>query len=451
MSGKTEGTWKKGPISRRRFLQLSGLAAAGTVLWACAPAAPEPTEEPEEPAAAEPTEEPAVEPEPEEVMLTHWVHPLGDDLEKFEPLIAQFREKNPNIDITIEITPWGTRIEKNMSAWAAGTSPDISYLNVDEFTTYVAEGALVELDDFVTQEDLDDLLPGPRFATDWEGHIYEFPVLYAFRIAVYNKSIWEASGLDPEVTPITWDELDETLTAIKEAKDAGEHDAWPMTLEGLGHTLRLFNPWFYQSGGTIVTADGQSGYDSDAGVEAMTFAVHLFDDYCSPGDIASDGSEVQSRFGLQEFAYNHNAELSFLKITGDEYPDVDYGVAHAQENKVRWTHGGVGNYGIWRPEQANESWLWIDFLTNEANLQFNNIFGFVPPRQSVLAKYAAEADEIKQAALDEAQWGGVEKHPRIWDMWDVMNPECQAALAHEKTPEQAVQDAAERLNAEYLT
>ena len=95
--------------------------------------------------------------------------------------------------------------------------------------------------------------------------------------------------------------------------------------------------------------------------------------------------------------------------------------------------------------------MWIDFLTNEANLEFNNVFGFVPPRQSVLAQYAAEADELRQAALAEAEWGGVEKHPRIWDMWDVMNAECQAALAHEKTPEQAVADAAERLNAEYLT
>ena len=75
----------------------------------------------------------------------------------------------------------------------------------------------------------------------------------------------------------------------------------------------------------------------------------------------------------------------------------------------------------------------------------------MPPRQSVLVQYAAEADELRQAALDQAQWGGVEKHPRIWDMWDVMNPEVQAALAHEKTPEEAVSDAAERLNTEYLT
>ena len=38
--------------------------------------------------------------------------------------------------------PWDGRIERKMSAGAAGTSPDISYLNVDEFTTYAVEGAL---------------------------------------------------------------------------------------------------------------------------------------------------------------------------------------------------------------------------------------------------------------------------------------------------------------------
>ena len=449
MTGRMEGKWEKGPLSRRRFLKLSGLAAVGTVLWACAPATPEPAVEPTKEEVVEPTKEEVVAPA-EEVTLTHWVHPLGDDLVKFESLITRFQETHPNINVNIEIIPWNTRIEKKMSAAAGGISPDLSYLNVDEFTTYADLGALVELDPYLTPEDLDDLLPGPRYATEWNGHYYEFPTLHAFRVAVYNKSIWEASGLDPEVSPITWDELDTTLATVLEAKNAGKHDTWPTTMEGIGHTLQVFNPWFYQSGGSLLTEDGKSGYGTDAGVEAMTYSVHLFDDFCNPADIASTGDEVQSRFGQLEIAYIHQRELSFLKITRDEYPDVDIWVAHAQENKKRWTHGGVGCWGIWRPDNVDATWSWMYFLTKDGNLEYNNVFGFVPPRKSILAEYTAAADELRSAALAEAEWGYCEKHPRIWDMWEVMNAACQAAYAHEKTPEEAVMDAADRINTEYL-
>ena len=444
-------------LSRRRFLYGALGTGGAAILAACgatptaAPTAAKPGPTTTAAAAEQPT---AAQASAGQVTLTHWVHPLGEDEEKFKGLMDRFHETNPDIQITLEIVPWEGRIERKMSAAAAGTSPDISYLNVDEFTTYVVEGALAPLDDYITTADLDDLLPGPLNATEWDGKRYEMPVLYAFRVAYYNRTIWKDVGLDPAWSPITWTELDETLTTLKEAKESGKIQAWPMALEGLsggGQILRNFNPWFYQSGGKLLKDDGTSGFDTEAGIEAMTWALHLFDTYVNPADIGSKGEEVRSRFGRADTAYDHNNELSVITLTQDEYPELDFWIGHALENKRRWTHGGVGCYGIWVASKAKDAaWKWIYFLTGDGNLEFNQQFGFVPPRQSVFAEYKKAADDIHQAALAEAQYGDIEKHPRLWDIWDVIDPAIQAVYSHAQTPEEAIKEAADKINKDIL-
>lgn len=369
----------------------------------------------------------------------------------FNPLIKKFQEAGNNIDVTIELIPWNGRIERKMSAVAAGTSPDTSYLNVDEFTTYVEENALAELDPYIQAADRDDLLPGPRNALDWKGKIYEFPVLHAFRVAYYNRDVWEKSGLDPEKVPTTWKELDEALKKVKAAKDAGKHNAWPIALEGLGNGLRNFNPWFYQSGGKLVTDDGKSGYDSEAGVEAIKWAVYLFENFTGPADKASKGQDLNDRFGQGQIAYIHSQELSLIKRMGQDFGDLKFGVANVQENTRRWTHGGVGCFGIWAPsKKRDETWKWIDFLTRAGNLEYNQGFGFVPPRESVLNEYLKSAQPIFKRAIEEAKYADVEKHPRLWDMWAILDPGVQAAYAKTQSPEEAIKAVAAKINKDVL-
>jgi multiple sugar transport system substrate-binding protein len=290
----------------------------------------------------------------------------------------------------------------------------------------------------------------------WDGHIYEIPVLHAFRLSYINTDIWTQSGLDPAATPKTWDEIDTALAAVLAAKDAGTHSAWPTSMEGSGSgptpVLRCFNPWFYQAGGTLVTAEGTSGYDSAGGIEAAVWATHLFQTYCSESDRASKGDDYRERFGQGQFAYVNNDELGLIKMMQTDFPDLNFAIANTPGNDIQWTHGGVGCFGMWSPsEERDATWAWINYLTNEGNLDYNNGFGYIPPRTSVRDVYVESADPMYQRALEEQVYAGVEKHPRLWDMWDIISPELQAAFAGTKSPEDAVKTAAERINSELLS
>lgn len=437
-------------LSRRRLLQQATAATVAASAVTALAVKPAPA------APADTASLLAGNPRQDRIQILHWSHPLSpDDNEIFNPLIQRFQDDGNNIDVTIELVPWDGRIERKMSAAAAGTSPDTSYLNVDEFTTYAEEGALVELEGYLDEATIEDFLPGPQDAMSWQDHIYEIPVLHAFRVSYYNKDIFEASGLDPEVTPKTWEEIDTTLTAILEAKNAGAHEAWPTAMEGSGSgptpTLHCFNPWFYQSGGSLINEDGTSGYDSEAGIEAATWATHLFQTYCSESDRASKGDDRRERFGQGRYAWENNDELSLIRLIETDFAGLDFGIANTPTNLETWTHGGVGNYGMWMPSQQRDAtWAWISFLTGDGNLEFNQKFGFVPPRTSIREAYTAEIEPLYARALEEQQYAGVEKHPRLWDMWDIISPELQAAFAGSKTPEDAMRTAAERINSDLL-
>lgn len=393
----------------------------------------------------------------EKVEILHWSHPLtDDDMKVFDPLIQRFQETNPNISVKIELVPWEGRVERKMSAAAAGTSPDTSYTNVDEFTTYAVEGALVELDDYMPESDRADFLPGPRDAMEWEGHIYEIPVLHAFRVSYFNEDVWTQSGLDPANTPTTWPDLDAAYASIKTAKDAGTHNAWPTSMEGSGSgptpVLRNFNPWFYQAGGSLIAEDGKSGYDSESGIKAITWATHIFQTYCSESDRASKGDDLRDRFGQGLFAYDNNNELGNINILTADFPDLNFGIANTTGDVKQWTHGGVGCFAMWTPSKnRDQTWKWMDFLTRDGNLEYNQKFGYVPPRTSVRDVFSQSMSPIYAVALEQQQYAGVEKHPRLWDMWDVISPELEAAFAGSKTPEEAIHDAASRINSDILS
>ncbi len=91
-------------ISRREFIRLAGLTAAGTALAACAPTAA-PTEAPAAPAATEApaaiTQAPAVS-KPTEIL--HWSWLAASDGEVWKQMIDSFNEahKDKNISIKME-------------------------------------------------------------------------------------------------------------------------------------------------------------------------------------------------------------------------------------------------------------------------------------------------------------------------------------------------------------
>lgn len=390
------------------------------------------------------------------VKIVHWGHPLTeDDMTFFDPIIKQFQDAGNAIDVEIELQPWDARIERKLTAFAAGTSPDSSYLNTEEFAQYADQGALVALDSYVTAEDLDDLLPGPRGATTWAEKVWNFPVLFTPTYPFYNREIFEKSGLDPDKPPTTWEEIETAFAAIKKAKDDGKHDAWPTAIPELESVSVTYFPWLYQAGGSMLNADGKSGFDTPEAAEAAEFAVHLGTEYNSPGNNGAKFGVLEEQFFTGQSAYHYLAETRLIKRWQDDFPDFQLDVA-PQTGKVQQAGlGGTGSCGLWASSgntNPDAAWAWVDYLTNEGNLIYNQGAGFTPARVSVLNTYAADAHPaVKKAMeLDFPYATIAEKHPKTTAIQGALDPEMQAAFAGDKSPAEAMQAAAAKINTDVL-
>ncbi len=118
---------RSGPISRRQFLRLAGVAAAGAALTACGV----------RPSRSRPTES-------GEVQLvysdwrTEWFPPMAQEM------LALFNQQHPNIHVYY--TPDPDNLADQMAAdMAAGTAPDVIDGCCDFFPAWANAGYLLDL------------------------------------------------------------------------------------------------------------------------------------------------------------------------------------------------------------------------------------------------------------------------------------------------------------------
>ena len=106
----------------------------------------------------------------------------------------------------------GQAAESNLLlAFAGGSAPDVVYVNFRSSASYVQQGFLMPLDDYLRKDPATykhinpTLLPVLRGAG--RGHIYSVPYLAAVQALYYRKDMFQAAGLDPDKPPKNWDEF----------------------------------------------------------------------------------------------------------------------------------------------------------------------------------------------------------------------------------------------------
>ena len=167
--------------TRRDFLRLAGLTAAGTLLSACGASTLEPTEEVAAAATAlpttVPTEAPAatllpteVPPTLEPVQLQWWT---GWDymttMEGQTAIADLFNQQAAGV--SVELVPIEDMNDKLMTACAGGVPPDVCVCCC-QYASFYSRGALLPLDDYVEASTVikrEDFVPGLFESMTYQG------------------------------------------------------------------------------------------------------------------------------------------------------------------------------------------------------------------------------------------------------------------------------------------
>ena len=218
------------------------------------------------------------------------------------------KPENENVDL-VPFT--GLRVQGQegetgpLMAIAGGTAPDILYVNFRKSHSYIQEGFLYPMDEYLIEESrrqgipideehpfqddevpevLKQRVPKPvwpviyRQGPDGQKHVYALPYATLVMAMVYKKDLFIEAGLDPEKPPRTWDEFYDAARRIFDPERGVFGVGLP---SGPKSSHRLVN-FLWSAGGDAVAQDEngewRAVFDSDESVVAYDFYRKLVQD-----------------------------------------------------------------------------------------------------------------------------------------------------------------------------
>ena len=230
------------------------------------------------------------------VEITFW-HGMNDVLEdSLIELTDAYNASQDKVKVTLQNqTGYDAAIDKYIQS-SPDSRPDM--IQFPEYTlqtfaqsdTLIPVGACIEDSGFDTSPFLDRTLD----AYTWQGVQWAMPFNVSNPVLYYLRPKFEAAGLDPDVSPITLEEMRSTSQQIVD-NDAATY-GWVLDSGADSGGGWFLEQWFARAG--VLYADNDNGrsapatevlFDSPEGVEVMTFLQDMINDglAVSIGDNAS--------------------------------------------------------------------------------------------------------------------------------------------------------------------
>lgn len=169
----------------------------------------------------------------EEVTITIWHQSVADTdpvKQIIEASVEEYHEMHPNVTIEQDGVTGEQYKTKIKTAFAAGEAPDISYMfSGGSFVKpYIDAGYLIPIDEYLSEDTLNKVLPGTIDSSTFDGKIYSLPTVTFLANLYCNTEMFEAAGAE---LPTTWDELLDACEKLNAAGYTpilmGEKDRWP--------------------------------------------------------------------------------------------------------------------------------------------------------------------------------------------------------------------------------
>ncbi len=379
--------------------------------------------------------------------------PLGDAL---DVLVAEFNESHSDIEIqSVSMGRYQALSQKIMASVAAGEPPDLAQVYEAWTENLIENGSAAPLSPYVngpnglSQEELDDFIPGMIANSTWEGEIYSFPFNKSVRGLYWNKDAFAEVGLTR--APTNWDEYLEYAKKLTRDTDGDDEiDQWGTAGQ---ISAWMFENLLVQNGGSILTADGtRAAFDSPEGIEALEFMVELLTEY---GKVTS-GYEYQNDFQAGKIGMIEGSTVSLAFMEG-KYT-FDMALAPLPENKKKASFFAGTNVVIFADscdENKTAAWEFVKWFTSpEITARWAAMTGYAPVRQSamnlpVMQERFAEVEGLDRV-FTQLDYAAFEPRSAAWYAGRKYLEESgvEAALRKQMIPSDALAAAAVAVNAE---
>jgi multiple sugar transport system substrate-binding protein len=356
--------------------------------------------------------------------------------------IDKFNQSQDKINIEAKFIPFAEFKRQLTVALVGGTPPDCVLVDNPDFAAYIDMGAFEALDDRIADWEYgkDDFYPGPWASATWEGKQYGIPFETNTLVLFYNVDMFEKAGLDPDKPPTTWEELNQYAEKLTKDGVYGLSVCAVASEEGTFQWL----PFLQQNGGNVFNLD------SPEAVEAL----QLWVDWVENGYVSKEILNMDQWSGVRPQFQNENAAMMVngpwcIVPIRAEVPNLNWRLAVLPGRVKQASAMGGVNIGIVKgAKNADAAWEYIKWLyAPERIAEFWQKFGTLPlmPEIAESAPYW-KGDPVYEVLLEQMKYAAPRgPHPKWPEISAAIYTAMQEALTGVKTSEQALADAAKKV------
>jgi sn-glycerol 3-phosphate transport system substrate-binding protein len=401
----------------------------------------------------------------EPVQITFWHAMSGSRLGVLESIVEGFNESNPDYEVVPLFTgSYAETLTKYITAYPSGTGPNIVQVYEVGTQTMIDSGAITPVYE----------IPGMLGESwDWaqyvipitnyysvEGNLWSMPFNSSTAMLYYNKDLFEEAGLDPNKPPTTWKEMEEYGEKILESGvvDHVYSTGWP--------------DWIFEQ---ALAIHNHLYADNDNGRSGLATKVVFDDDF---GQMIFDTwTRLHDKgiyiFGGSEYAPNtafNSGQIAMLIQSTSSLSGIikaaDFNVGTTFYPRFEGYPVGnsvIGGGSLWVTKGQNEEqlrgvWEFFKYLSREdVAIQWHKGTGYFPVSLGALKTlldegwfsqdqaYLTAFLQILSGRRDTAAATGVRLGPFVAMREDFVSS-LEKALAGQLSPEDALNEAAEKMN-----
>jgi len=384
-------------------------------------------------------------------------NPYEDRENVLKDSALRFAKRNPNVRINPQVLTGDIsgQMLKLLQQESAGNIPDVA--QIDSFYLPIFKDKLEPLNEFLTEEEIDDLVPFAKEGMlDKDGNVKALWFTTDARMLYYRKDLIDTP-------PSNWDEL---IEVAKEVTANNNMEGFLFSA-GRGEATTISNlPYFWAQGGKLINENGKpvfnEGDNRDYMINVFEYIKRLVDSGVTPrrvtnitleADINGDviGNNVAMFIGgnwqINQLAENMGREEFNKKWDIAPIPHIN--------SDLEATAVGGWTWGITTedPEKKAAAMRFLDemYFGKEGMKEWTKVGGYLPTRNSIYNEYTYYSDNPWMDKIQAIMENG---HVRPgYPIYTNLSTEFQVALADvidgNKTPEEAVDSMWNNVMAEY--
>lgn len=358
-------------------------------------------------------------------------------------MTEQFQKQNPNIKVNLTFVAYEALHDKIVSAAPAGTY-DTVLVDVIWPAEFASKKMIVDITDRFPESERSKIFDGALKTTEYQGSYYGVPWILDTKYFFYNKEMLKEAGIAP---PDTWDAVVEAAQALK-SQGVVEYPlvwSWAQAEALMCDYATLLGAY----GGRFFDEGGKPAFNTGGGLQALEFMRMTLDEELSnPASTESLEEDVRRIISQGEAAMALNWTYMFALANDPNESQVagQIEIAHTPAGPAG-APGVNGSMGIAvsnGSQNQDEAWRYIQFMTSqEVQNQYAKL-------SLPIWKSSYEEQEVVDALpqvvpVAKEQLNDMILRPIVPQYNEVsqdMQVEIQRALTGDKTPKQALDDAA---------